>query len=482
MLHQAARGARYEQERMPAPRAAGLQPWVIPFDYGARFELTGRPGNVVQDVINIGPDGVFVATAIGYGFEEDRSRATQILGSEGGPVGDTETFVPEDLTLSDLPVEALVQGFRVSPKFDAVMFGGPAGGAGTDTRTLTDQQIAGVFAGRVFQLMRNPRPVSFLFSMVDSASGRELQDEPAHNLASLGISNGERPFRPLARPLTFIPRSTVRLQVIERSADTRGTLFIVLFGYRMITGTHCPEPMVRAISAGAGARAAGPSSERIIPFDYVAVLPLTGRPGSIVEGEVPINAEGGFIATDIGYGLEQADDGLDLLWDEVAEAGELGSISEDDLTVWDENKRVNLADFPLTAFPPDVLRDGVRIRSNHLRFAFINNGSGSLRLGDVPLALVPGLFESLNRPDSVSFRYEIFDTGSGRDLQNIPLFNIAGVGIANGDRPFKRFARPMAFLPRATIRIRIEEGFGRGNLFFVFQGYKLLGVTESGAR
>ena len=48
---------------------------VIPYDYGAVFPITGRPGNVVQSVINTAPDSVFVAVAIGYGFEEDRARA-----------------------------------------------------------------------------------------------------------------------------------------------------------------------------------------------------------------------------------------------------------------------------------------------------------------------------------------------------------------------------------------------------------------------
>ena len=47
---------------------------VIPYDVGATFRITGRPGNLVQDVINISTDGVFVAVGIGYGFEEDRER------------------------------------------------------------------------------------------------------------------------------------------------------------------------------------------------------------------------------------------------------------------------------------------------------------------------------------------------------------------------------------------------------------------------
>jgi hypothetical protein len=47
---------------------------IILYDHAATFELKGRPGNIVQDVVNVGSDGVFVATAIGYGFEEQRAR------------------------------------------------------------------------------------------------------------------------------------------------------------------------------------------------------------------------------------------------------------------------------------------------------------------------------------------------------------------------------------------------------------------------
>ena len=51
---------------------------VIPYDYGAVFPITGRPGNVVQSVINTAPDSLFVAVAVGYGFEEDRGRALSL--------------------------------------------------------------------------------------------------------------------------------------------------------------------------------------------------------------------------------------------------------------------------------------------------------------------------------------------------------------------------------------------------------------------
>jgi hypothetical protein len=92
------------------------------------------------------------------------------------------------------------------------------------------------------------------------------------------------------------------------------------------------------------------------------------------------------------------------------------------------------------------------------------------------------LFERLNRPEDVSFRYTILDSGRGRELQNQPLHNIAGLGIGDGDRPFKKLARSMVFLPRSTIRVRIEERFGRGTLFVVLQGYKFLRAPDAGAR
>ena len=106
------------------------------------------------------------------------------------------------------------------------------------------------------------------------------------------------------------------------------------------------------------------------------------------------------------------------------------------------------------------------------RFAFENNGRLA---GSVSAELTDKVFERLNRAEDLSFRYTVFDTGRGIEMQNQPINNIAGLGIANGDRPFKRFARPMIFLPRSTIRVAVEERFGRGRLFMVFQGYKLLG-------
>src|SRR5207247_10071319 len=102
--------------------------------------------------------------------------------------------------------------------------------------------------GSYFQQVKAPSQITFLFSMLDSGTGRELQDEPVHNIASLGKSDGERPFRLLAHPITFLPRTTIRLQIVERSQDTRGTLFIVFYGYQVVGASCCPELVTRRLT------------------------------------------------------------------------------------------------------------------------------------------------------------------------------------------------------------------------------------------
>jgi hypothetical protein len=90
----------------------------------------------------------------------------------------------------------------------------------------------------------NSRAIDFKYSIVDSGSGRELQNRPIHNIAGLGEATGRRPFRPLAKPMLFMPRSTIRIEVEEISEETihkNAELFIVLHGYKMLGyGTGLP--------------------------------------------------------------------------------------------------------------------------------------------------------------------------------------------------------------------------------------------------
>jgi len=446
---------------VPGPARAAPPPGappalIVPFDYAASFELSGVPGNVVEGVINISVEGIFVAVAIGYGFEEDRGRPITVsLG--------TDPVAPGDITLSQVPADALISGFRVDPHFETVVFQSSA--TNGQNGRLSTQPLPAAFVSQLFQSVKPPADISFLFSMVDTSSGRELQDEPTNNLASLGISNGERPFRLLARPLSFLPRSTIRLQVIEQSQDVQGTLFIVLYGYKILGAAGCSESMWRALLDSHTTEAEGfrGISERVIPFDYVTKFDISGRPGNVVEDEVTVNVEGGFVTTSLGYGLAVGDQGVQLQGAALSRSA----------------ASVNLSQQKLSAFPADALRQGFRIRPDLIRFAFRDTGVLS---DSLPLALAPRIFETLNRPEDVSFRYTIFDSGTGRELQNLPINNIAGLGIANGKRPFKHLARPMVFQPRSTIRVTVEERFGRGTLFIVFQGFKVLGAGLAGGR
>jgi hypothetical protein len=154
------------QERAPVPQSTGAGNQVvasatkeIPYDYVARFTLTGKRGNRVQDVVNISVDGAFVAASVGYSF---------------------------------IPIETA-------------------------------------------SLPASRRTIDFKYSIIDSGTGRELQNRPIHNIAGLGEPNGVRPFRPLAKPMLFMPRSTIRFEIEEISEDLEGAeLFIVLHGYKIL--------------------------------------------------------------------------------------------------------------------------------------------------------------------------------------------------------------------------------------------------------
>jgi len=79
---------RFAPSEARRPRAAeGMTAGaVIPYDAVASFRIIGRAGNLLQDVISISTDGVFVATAIGvtvpdplfttYAFEPSGVKAT----------------------------------------------------------------------------------------------------------------------------------------------------------------------------------------------------------------------------------------------------------------------------------------------------------------------------------------------------------------------------------------------------------------------
>ena len=421
---------------------------VIPYEYIADFTLRGEVGNLVQDVINVSVEGVFVAVSIGYGLAEERAEQL-VLRTPPANLGDVK--------LANLPPDALIDGFRLNPNLRPLI---APDGRLNDTLPVRPE---------MFQRLKPIDNFNFLLSLVDTGTGRELQNKPVDSLATLGGADGRRPFKMLPQPMVFQPRSTIRLQIEERTAGVKGRLFITLQGYKVLGLAGAAEEETRRLAEfepikkmpvydhetgnyrplGEAIQQDMPST-RVVPFDYVSTLDLTGQPGNILEDEVPINVDGGYVATAVGYSLDAGDTRIQI-------------DSQPD--------PVNLGDIKLNQIKPvQSLFDGVRLDPSRVRFAFTAGG----QLNTVSRDLLGRLFQSVNRPEEVRFLYSIIDTGTGRELQSQRAFNVASLGIANGDRPFKVFHKPMTFLPRSTIRVQVEEVFGRGRLFLVFQGYKIL--------
>jgi hypothetical protein len=179
-----------EETRAASAPAVGVK--EIPYDYVATFKLTGTRGARVQDVITISTEGTFVAVSIGYSFVP-----------APGAVAPTAIPAPFDVPFNALFTANALQAFKVFAEGQLLRTGG----------------------------------IQFLYSIVDSGTGRELQNKALHNIAGLGSSDGDRPFRPFARPVPFVPRATIRIEIEEVSEGPLfkdGTLFLALHGYKRL--------------------------------------------------------------------------------------------------------------------------------------------------------------------------------------------------------------------------------------------------------
>lgn len=124
---------------------------------------------------------------------------------------------------------ALLSGFQLNPEIANAFLG--SGGTGP----MDPSQLA-----RLFQTTgAPPEAILFLYALRDEGTGRELQSEPLLNISGLGIADGDRPFRPFAMPITFAPRSNIRLDIIAKS-QFRGELFVSLHGYKVLGGAGTP--------------------------------------------------------------------------------------------------------------------------------------------------------------------------------------------------------------------------------------------------
>ncbi len=120
-----------------------------------------------------------------------------------------------------------------------------------------------------------------------------------------------------------------------------------------------------------------------------------------------------------------------------------------------------------------ILASGIRLSPELARRFLLSDGAERLDAEDLDELFQPAGMV----PERIQFLYALHDEGTGRAFQSEPIFNLAGLGIANGDRPFRYFAAPITFMPRTTIRLDVTpKSEFHGELHVVLHGYKVLGT------
>jgi hypothetical protein len=235
-----------------APELTGRR--TIPFDYAFRYQLTAKPGNVINKTVTVSIEATFVAVSIGYGVVPKVTPITfgpADLKISDGVINGNRTRQPtlREISLQDMidsldpklietsrtltresgPEAVLKNGFKVNR--DVAEFALLQGG-----KVELDPSIL----KNLFQVVvAPPENIQFMYAIFDEGSGREFQSEPILNIAGLGISSGDRPFRYFAQPITFAPQSTIRLEVREVS-DFQGELHVALHGYKVLGTAGTP--------------------------------------------------------------------------------------------------------------------------------------------------------------------------------------------------------------------------------------------------
>lgn len=225
---------------------------AIPFDHAFRYQLQGKPGNVLNSIVNVSIEAMFTAVSIGYGVVPTVQPIVFGPARERGSESESDRQRFLSITLEQIfdglnnLIDATSETLRGETGGEAVFKNGlklnPAvvelaliNAKDTERATLPADVL-----GRLFQVVGSPSElIQFKYAIFDEGSGREFQSEPILNIAGLGSAAGERPFRYFAQPITFQPRSTIRMEVTEIS-DFVGELHVALHGYKVLGGSGTP--------------------------------------------------------------------------------------------------------------------------------------------------------------------------------------------------------------------------------------------------
>jgi hypothetical protein len=413
---------RFNQTARPQRSAASRNATAvktIPFDYAFQFALSGTRGNKVQDVVEISTEGIFVALSVGYSLVLDEQRTPRTF----PPVIDQRTT----------PQAPVAIPFFVSPE-------------NTD------------FAGFIVAGM------------------------PGAEIAILGLETEEilRTARIQASGTTTVelgPDLPDSLRAWDRTNSLLGEIFEI--GPPMTPVIGINPSSGRLPAAGDRTVFVYGSAEDDISYDLF-LFKSTSQPGRATK----LNSNGIFLNSAVTLGRQTFRQSVSF---ETA-------LSPGDALLISDNPDVDVDPFSMFTIPrprPSTISLGAlaagleRIGADLTRGFRLNPNFAALFAADLPLdQIAQARFERAFETGSlaaeeVSFLYSLDVGNTGREYQSEPIHNIAGLGIANGDRPFRSFSKPIMFDPRSFIRIQVEELAGPpGTLFIVLQGYKMLGTSR----
>jgi hypothetical protein len=222
---------------------------------------------------------------------------------------------------------------------------------------------------------------------------------------------------------------------------------------------------------------------RGIPFDYAFRYDLEGKPGRVINSIVTVSIEATFTAVSIGYGVVPTV--TPIIFgpkNEATSGGDAPLRSLISLTIGeiisslDPKLSINGGALSKQAGPEAIFKNGIKLNPAVAEIALQEEG-------DLPVAneVLAKLFQVVGSPSElIQFKYALFDEGSGREFQSEPILNIAGLGSAGGERPFRYFAQPIVFKPRSTIRMEVTEVSDfKGVLHVSLHGFKVLGGSNT---
>jgi hypothetical protein len=423
----------------------------IPFDYVFQFDLTGTPRNKLQDVVEISIEGAFVALSLGYSLAP---------GGRAAPI----SFPPALGVIAQVPT--------VAPFF-------PAPSPTPIVRAVSTEAPTGVYVAGT------PGDEVALLNLSAVMPEMTRFDPLTESTAKIGPDGTVKiKFPPLGGTPEFPQPPRKLLRVWDRTNNLQSQLF----------------------------EAGPPSTPSIGPDPRTFNLPAAGDRKVSVYGSVGAGVAVFLLQRDAPQGplkyatpedstltleplpLETDADGVVIHTGEVDVP--LPPLSPDDvLLVRYKNPDAGFDQptIPFSTFTVPRPKTSATVTLGEVEAELEKRGADLARgfrlnprfanLAGLPLNQLSATsrdsaFEVCgSAAEEVSFLYSIDVGSTGREYQNKPIHNVAGLGIANGDRPFRPFAKPMMFEPRSFVRIQVEEISGPpGRLFIVLQGYKLLGT------